>query len=192
MTKTIAVLLVCIATPVALPAADLFATFALGNDTKTATANGQTVTAKPTSSFIVTPGFDFVNAGIAAIGMELPIAFGGPARALFTDNQLATEKLDFLLAPSARLRLLSGFRLSPWASVGIGAGRFDRSSVSTVGNALRTATETQFTVAVGVGADFKVAGPLALRAEGRNFNYKSVDGLKRNSFQFLVGAGLRF
>jgi len=192
MTKTIAVALVCIALPSVSAAADLFATFAFGNDTKTASGNGQTVQAKPTNSFIVTPGFDFVNAGIAAIGMEVPVAFGGPARALFQSSQLATEKLDFMIAPSARVRLVPGFRLSPWASLGVGAGRFDRSSLSTVGNALNTATETQFTVAVGVGADFRVAGPLALRAEGRNFNYKSVDGLKRNTFQFLVGAGLRF
>jgi len=170
----------------------LFATFALGNETKTASGNGQTVEAKPGASLIVTPGGDFVNVGIAAIGLEIPVALGGPARALFSNNQLATEKLDFLLAPSARLRLAPAFRLSPWASVGVGVGRFDRTSFSTPSNAWRTATESQFTIAVGVGADFRVAGPLVLRAEGRNFNYKSVDGLKRNTFQFLLGAGVRF
>jgi opacity protein-like surface antigen len=191
MIRNLVVALICIIPGVA-SAADLFATFALGNDTKTASGNGQNIEVKPTNQFIVTPGFDFVNVGIAAIGMEVPVAFGGPARAVFSNNRLASEKMDFLLAPSARLRAFSGFRLSPWASVGVGVGRFDRTSFSSPSNAWNTATESQFTIAVGVGADFRVAGPLALRAEGRNFNYKSVDGLKRNNFQFLVGAGLRF
>jgi opacity protein-like surface antigen len=100
--------------------------------------------------------------------------------------------MDFMLVPGARVRIAPVARLSPWASFGVGVGRFNRASVTTFSGLLSAATETSFALAVGVGADFKVAGPLFLRAEGRNFNYKSLDDIRRNSFQFLAGVGLRF
>lgn len=133
-----------------------------------------------------------MNVGLVAIGWEIPVAFGGPARALISNGQINTEKMDFMLVPGARVRIAPISRLSPWASVGVGVGRFDRATVASAANLLKSATESSFAISVGVGADFKVGGPLFLRAEGRNFNYKSVDSLRRNAFQFLIGAGLRF
>lgn len=171
---------------------DFGLTFGIGNGTAKVSSGGQSVEAKPTTSVMITPGGDIVRLGIAAIGWEVPVAFGGPARALISNGSINTEKMNFMLAPGARLRLAPSTRLSPWASVGIGAGRFDRSTVASASNLLQSATSTSFTVAVGVGLDFKVAGPLFLRAEGRNFNYKSVGDLRRNSFQFLAGIGVRF
>ena len=162
------------------------------NGTTKAQSGGQTVEASSSTGALLTPGGNIANFGIAAIGWEVPVAFGGPARALISNGRIATEKLDFMLVPGARVKILPTGRVSPWASVGIGAGRFSRATVSSASSLLKAATETAFTVAVGVGVDVKVAGPLFLRAEGRNFNYKSVDSLRRNSFQFFVGAGLRF
>jgi opacity protein-like surface antigen len=172
--------------------ADVALTLGVGNGTSKVSNNGQTVEAKSTTSVMITPGGDIVNVGVVAIGWEIPVAFGGPARALISNGQINTEKMDFMLVPGARVRIAPISRLSPWASVGVGLGRFDRASASSASNLLQSATASSFAISVGVGLDFKVAGPLFLRAEGRNFNYKSVDDLRRNSFQFLIGAGLRF
>jgi opacity protein-like surface antigen len=171
---------------------DVALTIGIGKKTSTASAAGQTVEAKSTTSVMLTPGGDFVNVGLAAVGWEIPVAFGGPARALISNGRVATEKMDFMLVPGARVRIAPVARLSPWASFGVGVGRFNRASVTTLSGLLSAATETSFALAVGVGADFRVAGPLFLRAEGRNFNYKSLEDVRKNSFQFLAGVGLRF
>jgi opacity protein-like surface antigen len=174
-------------------ATEIAATIGLGNNsTSKVNSGGQTVEASSTNSFLITPAGNFANIGIAAIGWEVPVAFGGPGRALVSSGSVSTEKLDFMIAPGARLTILPVGRFSPWASVGIGAGRFSRATVSSASNVLRAATATSFTVAVGVGLDVKIAGPLFARVEGRNFNYKSVDELRRNSFQVFAGVGLRF
>jgi opacity protein-like surface antigen len=173
--------------------ADLAMTFGIRNNfTSKIQSGAQTVEASSGNSVLVTPAVNFVNLGVAAIGFEAPIAFGGPGRALISNGRVATEKLDFMFVPGARVKILPGGRFSPWASVGIGAGRFNRATVANASNLLSAATNTSFTVAVGVGLDVKVAGPLFLRAEGRNFNYKGVEDLRRNSFQFFGGVGLRF
>lgn len=173
-------------------AADVALTFGIHSGKSTVTNGGRTVEANSSTSVMLTPAGTIANFGVASLGWEVPIAFGGPAKALIGNGRVATEKLDFLLVPGARLRLLPGRRLSPWASVGLGVGRFDRASVSSVGNAVRAATDSSFTVAVGAGADLKLAGPLFLRGEIRNFNYKSLDDLRRNSFLTLVGFGFRW
>jgi opacity protein-like surface antigen len=173
--------------------ADVALTFGLRDNFKSKIqSGGQTVEASSSNSVLLTPSINFVNIGVAAIGWETPIAFGGPGRALISDGRIATEKLDFMIVPGVRAKILPMGRFSPWASVGIGAGRFSRATVSNASSLLRAATNTSFTVAVGVGLDVKIAGPLFLRAEGRNFNYKGVEDLRRNSFQFFAGAGLRF
>jgi hypothetical protein len=76
--------------------------------------------------------------------------------------------------------------------MGVGAGRFDRTTISSPTNVLRAVTQTSFTIAVGGGVDVKLGGPAFARVEGRNFNYKGVNDLRQNSFQFLLGLGLRF
>lgn len=173
--------------------ADVALTFGLRNNfTSKIQSGGQTVEASSSTSVLLTPSINFVNLGVAAIGWETPIAFGGPARALISNGRIATEKLDFMIVPGARVKILPLGRFSPWASVGFGAGRFSRATVASASNLLKAATNTTFAVAVGVGLDVKVAGPLFLRAEGRNFNYKGVEDLRRNSFQFFGGVGLRF
>lgn len=173
--------------------ADVALTFGLRNNfTSKVQSGSQTVEASSSNSVLLTPSINFANFGVAALGWETPIAFGGPGRALISNGRIATEKLDFMIVPGARVKIMPLGRFSPWASVGIGAGRFSRATVSSAANLLNAATNTTFTIGVGVGLDVKVAGPLFLRAEGRNFNYKGVEDLRRNSFQFFGGVGLRF
>jgi opacity protein-like surface antigen len=179
-------------TATTLFATDIAASIGIRNPTAKVSAGGQNVEASSTRSFLITPGGDFVNVGVVAIGWELPVAFGGEAKASVTSGIINTEKMDFMLVPGGRVRIAPISRVSPWASLGIGVGRFDRATVSSPTAVLRAATETSFTVAVGGGVDVKVGGPLFARAELRNFNYKSVEGLRRNTFQFLLGLGLRF
>jgi hypothetical protein len=55
---------------------DVALTVGIGKKTSTAAAAGQTVEAKSTTSVMLTPGGDFVNLGLAAVGWEIPVAFG--------------------------------------------------------------------------------------------------------------------
>ena len=104
--------------------ADVALTFGLRNNfTSRIQSGGQTVEASSSNSVLLTPSINFVNFGIAALGWETPIAFGGPARALISNGRIATEKLDFMIVPGARVKIMPLGRFSPWASVGVGAGR---------------------------------------------------------------------
>jgi hypothetical protein len=164
----------------------------IGISKRTTLVDSPIFESKSSPSVILAPGGDIANLGLAAIGWEIPVAFGGPGRAVVSSGLTATEKLDFMLVPGARVRFVPVARLSPWASFGIGVGRVDQELFYRFSSGLTTATQTSFAFAVGVGADFKVAGPLFLRAEGRNFNYKGLEDIRRNSLQFLAGVGLRF
>ena len=64
--------------------ADVALTFGIrNNSTSKVQSGGQTVEAGSSNSVLLTPSINFVNLGVAAIGWETAIAFGGPARALW-------------------------------------------------------------------------------------------------------------
>jgi hypothetical protein len=172
---------------------------------------GTTVSAESGGTIMLNFGGDVVNLKAVALGYEVPVAFGGPGRALVSARGSATytERANFVATPGARLRILPAAKLTPWVSVGAGIGRLERngalyflSNHGEVAGAQQTGPRSVFVLSTAGGADWKLARHVVIRAELRNFTFTTPQtgfvgsfpfyGERRNNLLFLGGVGLHF
>jgi opacity protein-like surface antigen len=197
----------------ALPLSAVDLTLSIGGATGTTssitTGLGRVVRADSSRVTQLNLGGNFANLGAAAIGWEIPVAFGGPGRAdIITQPQrffTRAEKTNFALTPGVRLQVLPVAPLTPWASVGVGFARLDSSAASFATPAgtseVAAKSSTSLAVSVAGGLDWKPFRHFLLRGEIRNYNFASPAGLitgdpfggnRKNNLVFSAGIGVRF
>jgi len=140
-----------------------------------------------------TLGFGMVNAKVAAIYVELPVA--GIRNQKLTLSTSPSAVLDHLstifVTPALRLKILPGSPISPWASIGGGWAHYSADAAGT--------SESKAALQYGGGLDFKTGLPvLGFRAEVRDFvtgdpnlnviNLANNSGLHHHNV--LVGGGI--
>jgi hypothetical protein len=158
-------------------------------------------------------GGSFFNVGSLALGYEIPVAFGGPGRALVATRGLTTEnyaeQAHFLATPGARLRISPKARLTPWVSFGTGLGRLNRAGslstptgTGTLAVARQTGDRNVFVISTAGGVDWRPTHFFLIRGEVRNYTFTTPRtafvgsdafvGERRNNLMFLGGIGMRF
>jgi hypothetical protein len=156
---------------------------------------------------LVNLGGNFLNVGVAAIGWEIPVAFGGPGRVLLITEQNSVinyaDQTRLVATPGVRLRILPASPLTPWVSGGVGVAQLDRvaagASITSLGSSSK---DYRLATSIAGGVDFKLLKFLLLRGEVRNYRFTTptglfngsnrFSGLTRNNTHVLVGVGLRF
>jgi hypothetical protein len=181
--------------------------------TTVGTPAGGTFSANSSAMLLLNFGENFFNFGTFALGYEVPVALGGPGRALVATRGLTTEnyaeQANFLATPGARLHVLPAARFTPWVSFGAGFGRVDRAgslSTPTGSGTLAVASQTGprniFVISTAGGVDWKPKRFLLIRGEVRNYTFTTPQtafvgsdafvGQRRNNLMFLGGIGVRF
>jgi hypothetical protein len=187
--------------------------FAPQRTTTVGTPVGGTFSANSGGMLLLNFGGNLLNFGTLALGYEIPVAFGGPGRALVAARGLTTEnyaeQADFLATPGARLRILPAARFTPWVSFGAGIGRLNRAgSLSTpTGSgtpavASQTGDRNVFVISTAGGVDWKTMRFFLIRGEVRNDTFTTPQtafvgsdafvGERRNNLMFLGGIAVRF
>ena len=183
--------------------------------TTVGTPAGGTVSA-PSSAVVLLNGAGAIfRFGIFSLGWEVPVALGGPGRAMVFARGLGgatyTERMNLAVTPGARLRVLPGARWMPWVSAGTGIVRLERAGVlynfispgsGIVPAASQVGDRRVFAVSTAGGIDWKPGRLMMLRGEVRNYNFTTPEtdfvgsfpftGERRNNLLFLGGIGLRF
>ncbi len=183
--------------------------------TEVGTPSGGQVKADSSGTMLVNFGGNFLNLGVLALGYEIPVAVGGPGRAMIHTQGLAgetyTERMNLAITPGVRVRLLPVSPLTPWFSIGAGIGRLERQGVNygllnpaqgVVPLASQSGDRRVFTLSTAGGVDWKLLHFLVVRGEVRNWSFTtpmvgfvgsfSFWGERRNNLTFLAGVGLRF
>jgi len=187
--------------------------FAPPRTTAVGTPAGGTFPANSSGMLLLNFGGNIFNFGVLALGYEIPVAFGGPGRALVATRGLTTEnyaeQANFLATPGAPLRILPAARFTPWVSFGAGVGRLNRAgslSTPTGSGTLAVAGQTGdrnvFVISTAGGVDWKPVRFFFVRGEVRNYTFTTPRtafvgsdafvGERRNNLMFLGGIGVRF
>jgi hypothetical protein len=128
------------------------------------------------------------NAEVAAAYVEVPVVFG------FNVNQVSLlgqgQYSSFFLTPSLKLKVVPGFFISPWLSLGAGLARYNATQFL----AGTQSVSNHAVLQVGGGLDVKVFPYLSLRGEVRDF-YSGIPALSfvptvARQHNILAGAGI--
>lgn len=112
-----------------------------------------------------------------------------------------TSGVSGFVTPGAALRFLPDSRVSPYVFAGVGYARvIEAQLTSTSPLRGRFANEGTWAVSYGGGADLRIAGPLSLRGELRNFYTGGVENAiplpaetrQRNTLLLTGGLAFRF
>ena len=187
--------------------------FAPPRTTTVGTPAGDRFATNSSGMLLLNFGGNFLNVGALALGYEIPVAFGGPGRALVATRGLTTEnyaeQAHFLATPGARLRISPTTRLTPWVSFGAGLGRLNRAgSLSTptgsgtLAVARQTGDRNVFVISTAGGVDWRPTHFFLIRGEVRNYTFTTPRtafvgsdafiGERRNNLMFLGGIGVQF
>jgi hypothetical protein len=111
-----------------------------------------------------------LNAEIAAAYVEVPVVFG------FNVSQASLlgqgKYSSFFLTPALKLKIVPGFFISPWLSLGGGLARYDATQFTSGTQSVSNHAVLQ----VGGGLDVKVFPHVSLRGELRDF-YSGIPAL---------------
>lgn len=130
---------------------------------------------------------------LISLSAELPIAgsFSSSIPTL-SGTSIARSYTSLFITPGVRARLAPSFPISPYVSVGLGYGRFNRQLFDGTNSSNGT-----FAWDIGGGLDIKVLPFIGLRAEVRDFNSGGI-GLeslalgRQNNLFVTAGIALRF
>ena len=111
-----------------------------------------------------------VEGSVAAVYGELVIA-GAPSSRIRASNLLVPDTYSSLFfTPGLRLKLLPTARISPFLVGGVGLGRYAGSETGSAGQPIPgSRSNLTWAFSYGGGVDLQLFGPLALRAELRDF-----------------------
>jgi Outer membrane protein beta-barrel domain len=131
---------------------------------------------------------------LLSLSAELPLAASfRSAIPTLSGITLARSYTSLFIAPGVRLRLAPRFPLSPYVSVGLGYGRFQRRLFNNT-----TSSYGALAVDIGGGLDIKILPYVSLRGEVRDFNSSTagIESLlaagRQNNFFVTFGLGVRF
>ncbi len=128
------------------------------------------------------------NAEVAAVYVEVPVAVGFNVSEA---SLLGQGKYSALfVTPALKLKVVPGFFVSPWLSLGAGLGRYNTTQFTTG----TQSSASHAVLQVGGGLDVKVFPHLSLRGEVRDF-YSGLPALvfvptAGRQHNILAGAGI--
>lgn len=135
-----------------------------------AVANPASITFNKGLTYQATFAHRLYDAHLAALYFELPF-LATPNADIHSDNPLVPTALASLfITPGLRVKVLPGWPISPWASVGGGYARFDEGSMLQDGstNTGKKGTNTG-AIQFGGGVDVHLIPLISLRGEVRDF-----------------------
>src|SRR5258708_24801488 len=141
----------------------------------------------------------FFNARLAALYVEFPFV-GTPTTNINSSNALSPRSYSTIFfTPGVRLKVVPGFKYSPYAVVGGGLGRFSESSATINGLPNpNSGSHVEGVFDFGGGLDVRLVPFVSLRGEIRDFysgvpplNVSGLKGREHNAL-FSGGVVLRF
>ncbi len=140
----------------------------------------------------------FFNFGLAGVSVEVPFVFNPQTKLQFGGaNAVPKDFSSYFVTPAVRVNLFPTTAFSPWGSIGGGVGHFSPNTNLEFGGPSNGVNTTGGVFEFGVGLDVRVAGPIKLRGEFRDFNASEPSvlnagrGTKRLNNLF-AGAGVVF
>ena len=139
----------------------------------------------------------FFNFGLAGVSVEVPFVVTPETKMQFALNTVPKNFSSYFVTPAVRVNLFPTTAFSPWGSIGGGVGHYSPNAQLEFGGASNGVDTTAGVFEVGVGLDVRVAGPIKLRGEFRDFNasvssaINAGRGTKRLNNLF-AGAGVVF
>jgi hypothetical protein len=139
----------------------------------------------------------FFNFGIAGVSVEVPFVVTPTTKMQFALNTVPKDFSSYFVTPAVRVNLFPTTAFSPWGSIGGGVGHFSPNAQLEFGGPSNGTDTTGGVFEAGIGLDVRVAGPIKIRGEFRDFNASASSalnagrGTKRLNVLF-AGAGIVF
>ena len=119
----------------------------------------------------------FLNFGLAGISVEVPFVISPQTKLHFAPNQVPKDFSSYFITPAVRVNLFPTTAFSPWGSVGAGVGHYSPNANLEYGGPSNGVNTTGGVFEVGFGLDVRVAGPIKIRGEFRDFNANAPSAL---------------
>jgi hypothetical protein len=134
------------------------------------TAGGSTIHFGDGLTFEANYAHRFLNFGVFGVSVEVPFVVDPRNRLQDDVNVVPYAFKSYFVTPAARINLFPSTAFSPWVSVGGGFGYFTPSSTLEFNQTPNPGKSTTTGVfQIGGGLDVRVAGPIKIRGEIRDF-----------------------